>query len=83
MSLSEQQKDDILSFLDTKIQSKLKKYSRESSSMPFLTRLMQNAEYVAAYSFIHSLVTTLGMSLYEEIAVILARESAEESFKKI
>ncbi|MFH1608234.1 MAG: TdeIII family type II restriction endonuclease, partial [archaeon] len=45
---------------------------RETTSMPFLTRLMQDKEKVASYSFIHSLLTTLGMSIYEEVSRIIA-----------
>ncbi len=46
--------------------------------MLFLERLIQDNEKVAAYSFIHSLATTLGMSIYEEVSVIVARETATE-----
>lgn len=40
--------------------------------MPFLAKLVQDSEKVAAYSFIHSLATTLGMSIYEKISEIVA-----------
>ena len=60
---------------------KLKSYGRETTSMPFLARLIQDNEKIAAYSFIHSLATTLGMSIYEYISVIIASETAEEAFR--
>jgi len=50
--------------------------------MPFLVRLIQDSEKVAAYSFIHSIATTLGMSIYEDVSKIIAEESAEECFTK-
>ena len=49
--------------------------------MPFLARLIQDNEKIAAYSFIHSMATTLGMSIYEDVSVILASETAEEAFR--
>lgn len=60
MALSNSQKDKILMLLEKKIDDKLRRYARETSSMPFLTRLIQDSEKVAAYSFIHSIATTLG-----------------------
>lgn len=82
MALSKNQKDKISSLLEKKIEDKLKRYSRETSSMPFLTRLVQDSEKVAAYSFIHSIATTLGMSIYEDVSKIIAEESAKECFTK-
>jgi len=49
--------------------------------MPFLARLIQDSEKIAAYLFIHSLATTLGMSIYEDVSVIIASENAEEAFR--
>lgn len=83
MSLNEQQKTSIIKLLAEKLDEKLIKYGRESSSMPFLARLIQDNEKIAAYSFIHSMATTLGMSIYEEVSVILAKENSEESFRNI
>lgn len=82
MALSSLQKQRISSLLERKIEDKLRRYARETTSMPFLTRLMQDNEKVAAYSFIHSLATTLGMSIYEDVSKIIAEETAEECFTK-
>lgn len=79
MGLSSKQKEEIRNLLRTKIKTKLKNYSRETTSMPFLTRLIQDNEKVASYSFIHSMATTLGMSIYEEIAEIIARPNSQET----
>lgn len=81
MPLSESQKDRISKLLDKKIESKLKKYGRETTSMPFLARLIQDNEKIAAYSFIHSIATTLGMSIYEDVSVIIASETSDECFR--
>ncbi|MBD3339407.1 MAG: TdeIII family type II restriction endonuclease [Candidatus Lokiarchaeota archaeon] len=80
MALSKHQKNEISNLLSRKIDAKLKRYARESSSMPFLAKLMQDKEKVAAYSFIHSLATTLGMSIYEEVSKIIVQETADECF---
>lgn len=81
MALSSSQKRKIRELLSSKIENKLKSYGRESTSMPFLARLIQDSEKIAAYSFIHSLATSLGMSIYEEVSVIIASETAEEAFR--
>ncbi|MFN7088290.1 MAG: TdeIII family type II restriction endonuclease, partial [Candidatus Paceibacteria bacterium] len=82
MALSNLQKDKITTLLERKIEDKLRRYARETSSMPFLTRLIQDSEKVAAYSFIHSIATTLGMSIYEDVSKIIAEETADECFTK-
>lgn len=81
MSLSKSQKEEISDLLTNKIENKLKKYGRETISMPFLARLVQDNEKIAAYSFIHSLATTLGMSIYEDVSVIIAKNTCNECFR--
>lgn len=81
MGLTNKQKEEIRNLLSTKIESKLKSYSRETTSMLFLARLIQDSEKLAAYSFIHSLSTSLGMSIYEEVSVIITKNSSEECFR--
>jgi hypothetical protein len=72
MALNKEQVEQIKELLRIKLNDKLSKYARETTSMPFLVKLMQDSEKVAAYSFIHSLATTLGMSVYEKISEIVA-----------
>jgi len=76
MGLSNNQKKKILILLRTKMDEKITTYSRETRSMPFLSRLVQNDEIVASYSLMISLATTLGQSLYEKLAVIIAQENS-------
>ena len=83
MGLSNSQKTKIKELLRNKIKGKLKNYSRETSSMPFLAKIVQDDEKVAAYSFIHSIATMLGMSIYEDVAKIIAEPSCEETATKI
>lgn len=81
MTLSRKQRDDIKALLTKKIENKLKAYGRETVSMPFLARLIQDNEKIAAYSFIHSIATSLGMSIYEDVSVIIASEHYDECFR--
>ena len=82
MPLSENQRQKIANLLSQKIENKLEKYGKETTSMPFLARLIQDSEKIAAYSFIHSMATTLGMSVYEEVSEIIAVENSEKAHKK-
>jgi len=82
MSIPQNKKDKIEKLLIRTIENKLKKYTRETLSMPFLVRLIQDSQKVAAYSFIHSVATSLGMSIYEEVSIILAEDNCEECFRK-
>ena len=81
MSLSQNQRVKIKELLSNKIKAKLRSYGRETTSMPFLARLIQDSEKIAAYSFIHSLATTLGMSIYEDVSVIIATDNSDECFR--
>ncbi len=82
MSLNEDQVKEISDLLRGKISQKLQKYTRETKAMPFLAKLMQDPEKVASYSFIHSMATTLGMSIYEEVARIVASTNYDEAKTK-
>ena len=55
------------------MQAKFQSYSRETSYMPFHHRLL-GKDRMALYSFIQSLNTTFGISIYEPVAVALASE---------
>ncbi len=81
MALTLEQREKIKLLLVRKIENKLKKYGRETYAMPFLARLIQDNEKIAAYSFIHSLATTLGMSIYEEVSVIICQSNTTEVFR--
>jgi|GEM_PF-5055465 len=46
MALSKTQTQKIRELLEKKIEDKLKRYARESPSMPFLVRLIQDSESI-------------------------------------
>ena len=55
------------------IRAKFESYNPETTNKPFHYRLL-GKDRMALYSFIHSLNTTFGMSIYEQVAVALAHE---------
>lgn len=72
MSISNNQKQEISSLLKEKIRNKLRTYSPETQSMPFHFRLL-GKDRMALYSFIHSVNTMLGQSIFEKVAEIIAK----------
>ena len=72
MPLSRQQKSEISELLKQKIRQKLQSYSPETSNMPFHTRLL-GRDRMALFSFIHSINTTLGQSVFEQVAAVIAQ----------
>jgi len=83
MGLSTGQKEEIRILLRRMLKNKLQNYARETTSMPFLAKLMQDEQKVASYSFIHSIATSLGMSVYEDVSLIVAKPNAESVDKKV
>lgn len=71
MGISKESKNQISELLKTKIKAKLKDYKPETNSMPFHFRLL-GKDKMALYSFIHSVNTMLGQSIFESIAEIIA-----------
>ena len=55
----------------TALRNKFLKYKPEPAAMPFHTRLL-GTDRLALYSFIHSLNTNFGTSVFEPVAVALA-----------
>jgi len=72
MALSTEQKTYIKDIIKTCIKNKFRKYKPESSNMPFHYRLL-GKDRMALYSFIHSLNTSFGTSIFEPVAVALAK----------
>ncbi|MEM2786489.1 MAG: TdeIII family type II restriction endonuclease [Candidatus Nitrosotenuis sp.] len=72
MGLSQTQRSQISDLLTQQIRRKLSEYSPETNNMPFHTRLL-GKDRMALFSFIQSVNTTLGTSVFEQVAVIIAR----------
>ncbi len=83
MALSSKTAKEIAELLTTTVREKLRTYQPETVHMPFHHRLLGRDRY-AMFSFIQSMNTTFGMSIWEQVAVILAKGAgnlAERQYK--
>lgn len=78
MSLSKVQKNNIKEKLFNTLRDKFKNYKPETNSMPFHTRLL-GKDRMALFSFIHSLNTSFGTAIFENLVI----EIGKERFKKV
>jgi type II restriction enzyme len=72
MALTNKQKSDIQQVIINSLRNKFQNYNPEPASMPFHYRLL-GKDRVALYSFIHSLSTNFGTSIFEPVAKSLAK----------
>ena len=77
MSLDQQQSDEIKQYLINKIRIKLSSYNPETTSMPFHYRLL-GKDRMAIFSFVHSVNTMLGISIFEHIGRLIADKNFEQ-----
>ncbi|OAV63179.1 MjaII restriction endonuclease [Bacteroidales bacterium Barb6XT] len=71
MALDQQQISSIENTLKSALRHKLQHYNPEPAIMPFHTKLL-GKDRLALYSFIHSLNTNFGTSIFEPVAIALA-----------
>lgn len=71
-------REKVIEILKIALREKFRNYAPESNSMPFHTRLL-GKDRLALYSFIHSLITNFGTSIFEPVAIVLS----EDRFKTI
>ncbi len=74
MSLSKDQIKKVEDVLKASLRNKFQNYNPEPASMPFHTRLL-GKDRLALYSFIHSLNTNFGTSIFEPVGLALAQKS--------
>jgi type II restriction enzyme len=72
MSLTTKQKQNIEETLRVSLRNKFQNYNPEPAVMPFHTRLL-GKDRLALYSFIHSLNTSFGTSIFEPVALALGK----------
>ncbi|MEW6717555.1 MAG: TdeIII family type II restriction endonuclease [Chloroflexota bacterium] len=70
--MTEEKKQRVKETLKQSLRKKFQKYQPESKHMPFHYRLL-GKDRMALFSFIHSINTTFGTSVYEPVALELAR----------
>ncbi|MDR2927397.1 MAG: TdeIII family type II restriction endonuclease [Cytophagaceae bacterium] len=71
MALSTEQIQNVEAVLRNSLRNKFQNYNPEPASMPFHTRLL-GKDRMALFSFIHSLNTNFGTSIFEPVALALA-----------
>jgi hypothetical protein len=79
--MTEEQKTQIKNHIINVIVQKLEAYNPETQSMPFHYRLL-GEDRMALFSFIHSLNTTFGTSIFESVAELLAKTKFVEVKKQ-
>ena len=72
MPLTNHQKSHIQQVITNSLRHKFQNYNPEPASMPFHFRLL-GKDRIALYSFIHSLSTNFGTSIFEPVAKLLAQ----------
>ena len=81
MPLSKEQIKKIENTIKDSLRKKFKTYNPETSNMPFHYRLL-GRDRMALFSFIHSLNTTFGTSIFEPVAETLASLNFEFAEKQ-
>lgn len=76
--MNQQQIIDIENTLRTALRHKFQNYNPEPAAMPFHTRLL-GEDRLALFSFIHSLNTNFGTSIFEPVAVTLAKSKFKDA----
>ncbi len=78
MALNKQQIKQVEEVLKNSLRNKFQNYNPEPASMPFHTRLL-GKDRMALFSFIHSLNTNFGTSIFEPVALALASTTFKEA----
>lgn len=78
MPLSSQQFTQIKAYLVEKIRWKLANYDPETNSMPFHFHLL-GKDRMALFSFIQSVNTMLGTSIFEQVGKMIAEQNAKRA----
>ncbi|HBF41375.1 MAG TPA: TdeIII family type II restriction endonuclease [Anaerolineaceae bacterium] len=82
MAMEPERKERLISKIQQCLSKKFKAYKPESEYMPFHYRLL-GRDRMALFSFIQSLNTTFGVSIYEPVAIELAADRFVEAKMQI
>ena len=82
MALTNDQKLSVEKTIKESLRKKFRAYNPESKNMPFHYRLL-GKDRMALFSFIHSLNTTFGTSIFEPVAVTLANDNFIDAQKQV
>jgi hypothetical protein len=79
--LNKHAQEAILDLLVATVRAKIANYSPETIHMPFHHRLLGRDRY-AMFSFVHSMNTTFGMSIWEQVAKLLVEASGGQAVRQ-
>lgn len=82
MPLTSEKKETIKDVIKVSLRNKFKKYKPETINMPFHYRLL-GKDRMALFSFIQSINTTFGVSIYEPVAIELAKDRFAKAFTQV
>jgi type II restriction enzyme len=82
MALTENQKNLVENTIRTSLRNRFKTYNPEPAVMPLHTRLL-GKDRLALYSFIHSLNTNFGTTIFEPVAVALTSDRFKVADKQL
>lgn len=82
MCLTKQQIIDVEDVLKNALRHKFQNYNPEPASMPFHSRLL-GKDRMALFSFIHSLNTNFGTSIFEPVALSLAKHKFKSAESQV
>ena len=74
MTLSKVEVQEIEATIRNSLRDRFENYAPEPAYMPFHTRLL-GKDRLALYSFIHSLNTNFGTTIFEPVALVLAKKN--------
>ena len=81
MPLSKEQWEEVENIIKDNLRKKFTTYKPETNGMPFHYRLL-GKDRMALFSFIHSLNTTFGTSIFEPVAETIASLNFSEAQKQ-
>jgi len=82
MPISQEQAPYVEEIIKNCLRDKFQNYNPETSHMPFHYRLL-GKDRMALYSFIHSLCTSFGTSIFEPVAVAIAKQKFKDAKNKV
>ena len=71
MAITTDVQKEIREYLIKKLEEKIETYEKETDYAPFIKSLIRDKPKLDSYSIIHSIQTSLGMSMHEQVSKII------------
>ena len=79
MAITADVKKEIREYLIGVLDKKIEKYKPETDYAPFIKSLIRDKPKLNSYSIVHSIQTSLGMSMHEQVSKIIALTKFDEA----